>query len=251
MSTNGSRKIFEMFRTTEPFDVTDPDGNVATVLFRALNWDQNNALIRRMEQAEMRIKAEMSQTGDRALIEDAAERMTVPDVMRAVLAMERPLADESSDLAPGADTEKKEKSAVEKWEENRQKELDEMGHPDLRALFVRRQESLFIRAKAAQEFMNDSLCFMVLDPDTKKPMFSMEPKNYDGTPNKDFIGELMPEVRQQLLQGRADFLEKRGEKKVRKAAESGAFLSSGESPSPPADSPGETVETQPTSQPTP
>ena len=249
MSTNGSgsrkSKIFSLFRDVEPFELKGPDGEVVVVLFQALDWDKNNALIRRMEKSQVRIKAEMSETGDRVLIAESAERMTVPDIISTILAMERPLADESSDLAPGADTEAKEQSAVQKWEATRKKELEELDPEELRALFIRRQESLFVQARAAQEFMNDSLCYMTLDPETKAPLFSMHPEH------DNYIGDLMPETRQKLLEGRAVFLQKRGEKSVRKAAESGAFLSSGESPSPPADSPGETTEIPVTSQPSP
>jgi hypothetical protein len=238
--------MFALFRDVEPLDITGPDGQVAdTLLLRSLSWDQNQVLIQRMEQSRVRIKASMSQSNDYDLIAEAAGRMHTPDLVRAVLDMERPLAEDSADLAPGATTDSKEETATQKWEKAREKELTEMTPEDLRGTFIRRQESLFIQARVVQEFINDTLCLMVLDPDTNQSMFSMDPQH------EDFIGGIQPELRQQLILGRSKFLNSRGEKSVRKAAETGAFLSSGASPNPPADSPGATTETQPTSQPSP
>lgn len=245
MGTNGRKKIFSLFRDVESYEIKGPDGEVEPVLLRALSWDQNQDLINRMEKSRIRFKAQMSENGEREQIEDAALRMSRADLTTAIIVLERPIAEDSADLAPGAETEDKEKPAVSRWETNRRKELDILSVEELREVFTRRQESLFLQAKVVQAFMNDTLCFMILDPETKEPMFSLN------TQDENYLGNLMPEIRNQLLECRQKFLDKRGEKAVRKAAESAPFLSSGESPNQPVDTPGATIETPSISQLTP
>lgn len=257
MGTNGrsgASKLFDLFRDREPFEVKDGAGQVVeTVTFQALDWQQNNLLIKQMEQARLRVRAEMEKNQERDGIVDSIAQLSVEQLTDVILNIERPIATNVADLAPNGTEEEteaarqKEKEATDKWEASRRKELAEMEIAEVREILVRRQESLFIQARAVQDYINESLCQMIVDPETGDTLFSSQEKLADGTPDPKYIGRLMPEVRNQLLKGREEFLGKRNEKQVRKAAEDRSFLASGESPKAPIATPGETTETPPRS----
>lgn len=237
-------KLFDLFRDREEFTVTNKAGEPVTVVaIQALDWQQNNALVKTMEAARLRVRAEMQQNGERKTIEDSVSQLNAEQLADVIIGIERPIATNTADLAPNGTSEetvaaqKKEEEAIKKWEEARKKELGTMELDELRDVVVRRQESLFVQARAIQDYINDSLCQMVIDAESGDPLFSMDPEA------KNYVGKVMPELRNQLLKFREDFLSKRAEKPIRKTAEDTAFLSSGESPSPATASPGETTET--------
>jgi hypothetical protein len=249
--TNAS-KLFDLFKDREEFTVTDKDGEPITVIaIQALDWQQNNELLKTIEVARLRVRAEMTTNNERKTIEDSISALNTEQLVDIIVGIERPLASNVADLAPNGTSEetsaakKKEEEAIAKWEEARKKELAEMELDELREIVVRRQESLCVQARAVQDYINDSICRMVIDADSRDFLFSMDAKA------DNYIGKIMPELRNQLLKFREEFLAKRAEKTIRKAAEEPGFLSSGESPSPSVDSPGETMEIPATSHPSP
>ena len=256
MSTNGrsgASKLFDLFRDRETFDVKDAEGNVVErVTFQALDWQQNNLLIKQMEQARLRVRAEMEKNQERDGIVDSIAQLSAEQLIDIVINIERPIATNVADLAPNGTEEEteaarlKEKEATEKWEAARRKELVEMEITEVREILIRRQESLFIQARAVQDYINESLCQMLVDPETGDTLFASQDDNLPAHESR-YIGRLMPEVRNQLLKGREEFLAKRSEKQVRKAAEDRSFLASGESPKSDTATPGETTETPPRS----
>jgi hypothetical protein len=237
-------KLFDLFRDREEFTVLDRAGDpVTTISLQALDWQQNNALVKTMESARIRVRADMEKNGERKTIEDSVSQLTAEQIIDVIVGIERPVATNVADLAPNgtsdeaAAAKKKEDEAIKKWEEARRTELKTTELAELREIVVRRQESLFVQARAVQDYINDSLVLMVVDSETGECVFS---KDADA---KNYVGTIMPELRNQILKFREDFLAKRAEKPIRKAAEDSSFLSSGESPSPPIDSPGGTTET--------
>lgn len=256
MSTNGrtpASKLFDLFRDRETFQVLDRDGNpamvdgqAATVTLRALDWQENSLVIKKMEYARMRVRIEMEKNGDRQMIADQLSQLNADQVADIVLGIERPIASNVADLAPNGvsgDTaeaeeqaKKKEEEAIKKWETDRRAELKAMELDELRELLVRRQESLFVNARAAQDYINEALVLMVID-ENGESVFSADEKA------TNYIGAIMPELRNQLIKFREEFVNKRGEKQIRKAAETTGFLPSGESPKPDTDIPGATTET--------
>ena len=206
-----------------------------------------------MEHARLRVRAEMGKNGEREGMENSIVSLDVEQIIDIVINLERPIAANVADLAPNGTEEeteaarKKEKEATEKWEVARRKELGAMEISEVRDVVVRRQESLFINARAVQDYINERLCQMLIDPQTGDPVFSSTELLEDGKPDPDYIGKLMPETRNQLLAFLDKFLAKRNEKQIRKAAEDKAFLASGELPKADTDSPGETTETPPRS----
>lgn len=241
--TNAS-KLFDLFRDREDFAVLDRDGHeVAVVTLQALDWQQNQALVKTMESARLRVRIEMEKNEERQRIEESVVQLTEAQLVEIIVSVERPLASSVADLAPNGlseesqEAKKKEEEAIKRWEESRTKELGSLSLAELRDIVVRRQESLLVQARAVQDYINESLCLMVIDPETGDSLFSLEETS------ADYIGRIMPELRTQLLKFREEFLAKRAEKPVRKAAEDPAFLASGESPKSDTDSPGATTET--------
>jgi hypothetical protein len=244
MSRTDASKLFDLFKDREEFTVTNQAGDPVTVVaMQALDWQQNNALVKTMEAARLRVRAEMASNNERKTIEDSVSALNTEQLVDVIVGIERPIASNTADLAPNGTSEeteqakKKEEEAIAKWEAARKAELAEMDLSELREIVVRRQESLFVQARAVQDYINDSLCQMVVDVESGEFLFSMDQKA------QNYIGKIMPELRNQLLKFREEFLAKRAEKTVRKAAEDPGFLPSGESPKADTDTPGETTET--------
>ena len=261
-------KLFHLFKETESYDIIGPAKEKIPILFRNLDYGQNAILVREMDLLRSSIKHDLEADDLRAGLSDQAIRLTREKLMEAVLNLERPVVEEQVDLAPGADPDaveaaKKEKEAAERWEGARKIELDEMADKDLRSLIVDRQTRLLVNSRLLGEFMNYSLVHMVLDPETREPMFTADAFECPqcGKRSRDvsaatvlcceqpmalienFIGRLAPQIRDQLVDFRREFTAPKDEQAIRKTAESNAFLPSGESPRKPGDSPGGTTET--------
>lgn len=284
MSSNGkvsalrprstASKLFDIFKETQTYDVLGPDGEKFPVVFRSLDYGQNAALAKEMDVMRAAIKYELEGDDLRASLTDQAVRFTREQLFDAVLNLERPLAEEHADLAPGADPDaveaaKKEAENIKKWEETRRSELEGMEDKDVRMLVVDRQARLIVNSRLLSEFMSASLVHMVIDPEVNDFMFSSDAfectvcnkRSRDLSvaaavcceqpmaPVPNFIGRIAPQVREQLVEFRRQFTAKKDEKAIRKAADSAAFLASGESPNPPDASLGETIETPSSSPP--
>jgi len=257
MGTNGTgrnlaTRLFDLFRGRESYEIVGLDGEPTgdKVWLQALDWQQNQALLKDLESARFRVRSEMAGSGARESLVEQVSGLNLEMCIDMLLNLERPTATNVADLAPGGSEEEtkkakeKEEAATKKWEEARKAELAEMELAEVREIVVRRQETLFVQARAIQDYINQTLCLMVIDPETGEPAFSADEFLEDGhTPSPNYIGHLMPELRDQLLKFREQFLAKRSDKAVRKTAEDKSFLPSGESPSPDTGTPGETTET--------
>lgn len=260
-------KIFDFFKETEVFQVAGPGGEKFPVLFRSLDYGQNAALVQEMDIIRSSIKHDLEADDLRAGLLDQAIRLTRESLYAAILNLERPLAVEQADLAPGADpgavdAAKKEAEAAAKWETMRQAELNDMDDKDLRTIVVDRQTRLLVNSRLLGEFMNSSLVHMVLNPETKQPLFSMDAMECQECGHRmrelsattqvhceqpmeiveNFIGRLAPQIRDQLVDFRRQFTMRKDEKETRKVADAPVFLPSGGSPKEPDDSPGATIE---------
>jgi len=268
--------IFDLFKEIREFTVVGPDGSPAfTVWMRSLDYGQNTALQREMDDVRTRVNASLEGQGVKANLSDQTARLTREQVTQNIIDLERPLVQEQSDLAPGADPEKitaheeavaKEKEAIAKWEETRRAELAELADKDVRELAIERQARLLANSRVINEFLDLSLVHMItqkivcdckdcVDKDGKPKTRPLHPVTYeemfsDDPDDENWFGRLSQQVRDQLVSFRVQFLLKKDEKSIRAVAESGSFLPSGKSPEPPADSPGETIETPSDSQPT-
>lgn len=253
MATNGkvasprprsaASRIFDFFKETASFEITCGDEKIP-VLFRTLDYGQNAMLAKEMDIIRVTMQHEKSSEDTKGLLMDQAIRLPPERLIEAIMNMERPIAQELADLAPGItpeEREEKEKEAAVKWDANRKAELEALSVKELRDIVIERQMRLLVQSRVLNEFMDQSLVAMVLDPETKEPMFSGDPES------EDWIGHVAPEVRTQLMDFRREFTRKKDEKTIRTTAVEPAFLPSGESVSAPVDSPGETTETLSTS----
>lgn len=254
MSTNGvvqdlkprttASKLFDLFRDRDTFEVKDAEGNVVeTVTFQALDWQQNNVASRSLDVSRIRVRQEFETLGTLKQFMDQIKAMTIDRVIAAILDYERPTAQATADLAPNAETaetsetEKKETDAVAKWEAARRKELEATDEEEVREKLLERHQDIFVNARALEDWINEALSMQIIDPETGERLFSSDRT----APN--YVGRLMPEIRQQLITFQREFQKRRSDKTIRRAAESRDFLSSGESPNPDTDTPGETTAT--------
>lgn len=232
--------IFDLFKEVQTFEVKGPNDEVVlTVGLRSLDYAENTRLLKDMDKLRKVVREEMSENGSIESLREQAGTLKPDEQIQQILDLERPLAEENSDLAPGAKTEAKEGEAVkEKWEPRRRKELEALPKDELLELVIDRQAKLLTNSRILNEFVDASLVAMVVDPETKERLFSDDPED------ENWIGHLAPQVRSQLMSFRGKFYADKGTKEIRKAAEDASFLPSGASDKKPeADSPGETTET--------
>lgn len=252
MSTNGvvqeprsaASKLFDLFRDRDTFEIKDGEGNVLeTVTYQALDWQQNTVASRALDLSRIRVRQELETNGTLRQFMDQIIAMPIERVIASILDYERPTAQATADLAPNAeggdakDAEKKEDDAVAKWESARRKELEATDPAEVREKLLERHQDMIVNARGIDDWINEALAMQIIDPKTGDRVFSADRT----APN--YIGNLMPELRQQLITFQREFTKKRSDKNIRKAAEQKDFLSSGESPKPDTDSPGETTET--------
>jgi hypothetical protein len=159
-----------------------------------------------------------------------------------------PSAAEPSDQASAADKkpgERNEAAAVVKWEAERRQQLAEItDEATLRAMVVDRQIELAVQSEVSQRLASLQLVEMVVDPETREPLLSNNPKD------DNYIGKLMPATRARFIELWREFQQDISDQNLRRAARSGPFSPSGELPKPPGDSPGATIETPSPSPPT-
>lgn len=241
MSEQKTISIFDLFKEVRTADLKDDAGRACQIGLKTLDYADNLKAIEAMDQARLDARRKFETLNLRALAVENLEGKSKDEFIEQILSLERPYAEDISDLAPGADDEGKEKSAVERWREKRSKDLDGMDEEVLRAMLVDRQIRTAVEIEAAQKFIDETLVRMVVDPATLEPLFSNDPT----APN--FLGRLASQTRAQLLEHRQKLYAMAGEKQIRKVAADPVFLSSGESPSGPDGSPGETTVTSPTS----
>ena len=242
-------QLFDLFREYELVPIIDPRGRSITMAVQALNSEDNAAMQEAL--AETRNEAARYFEKKRPEILDEVQKQKHEDIVKFVLALEEGTAMANVDLAPGYDPNAENadavvKESIEQWRIQRAKELED---PKVAvATAVERHIGIAVRARSTHQTLDRILCLMVYgtrkDPltgeivPTSRRALSMDPKE----PN--YIGKLMPQTREALLQARIGFLNKRTEQAVRQTTQDPAFLPSGESPKPSDDSPGATSETQ-------
>lgn len=252
--------LFDLFRETFEFEIKDNRNRKMKVCLRSLNAIQNSTLIEDMAAHREIAKAEIDTPLFRQTFAAQLKPLTDEQVVDLILTMEEPTAAANIDLAPGVedpeetpDDEAKakseaerEKAALERWRTERKAELEALdgGRDVLDVMAIERQIALLTQARIATRFMDHQLVLMVVDPATQQPMLSLDPKA------KNFIGALMPEVKQAIMEQRNKFAGERDDQALRKTAKKGPFSRRGRSRGRPTGSPGETTETPSTSRPT-
>jgi hypothetical protein len=236
--------LFDLFREFRIFELKDPERPEAPptrIGFQKLSYAQNMKLLNQMNAAKTRIEKEYDASDLRKSLMDRIRPLTHDQLVANLVLVEKPTADQVTDLAPGATSPEKEAEALARWEAQRTGELRGMKRDVLLDMLFQRQVALLVQSRVLQEFVDTSLVLMVVNPDTRKPELSLDLEA------ETSIGNLMPEMRQQLIEFRSEFLEGIGEKAIRKAAETPAFLPSGASPNGPGASPGATIASPSTS----
>jgi hypothetical protein len=214
------------------------------VRFRSMTYDENLDLLEYMEKrrAQARLlynKPEHRQT----ILEDMIE-LTKDQLIDKLISIQAPVVESVADLAPNGEAglseeEKKEAEALakKKWREASVAAYADMDDDAIRERLVDRHIRQLTAGRATDAFVERALVNMVIDPETRRPMLSLEPES------EDYIGALDTDTRRELIGRWNDFQRGTSEKGLREAADSPDFLPSGESGKTSAGSPSDTTET--------
>lgn len=230
-------------------EFTIGQGEEATrVKFRTLTYKENLDLMEYME-AERRAAREKFDTPEyRRTLSDAFAETPKAQVIEWLVATEQPVVEGVTDLAPDTNgtpagepetpeaKEKREAEALEKWRASSKETYEGLELDDLKGRLVERRVRNFISGQATMAFVERSLVQMVVDPETRQPMLSLDPKSLD------YVGDLEADTRQELINRWNDMQKGLTEKDLREAAESADFLRSGELAKPSIESPLVTAE---------
>lgn len=254
----GKKNLFDLFKEYETQTIKDDAGDEVSYAFRALDYTQHQSIIEQMDAARKEAKAKLDTQDTKDRLMEQIDEWKTDKIVDAIIDLERGTVEANADLAPGAEQPseeeraKAEKAAVEKWEAQRREELQKLigpelpdGPPDvlLRKMLIERQIRALILVQTNARFLEDAVVKMVVDPETKEPMFSADPKD------ANHIGRLMPQTRDLIVEAWQKFINKTNEKRMRAAAKDPRFLQSGDSANKGVATPGETTETPSDSQP--
>lgn len=217
------------------------------VKFRTLTYKENLDLLEYME-TERRAAREKFDTPEyRRTLSDAFAESTKTQVIEWLVATEQPVVEGVTDLAPDTNgipdepetpetKAKREAEALERWRATSKETYEGLELDDLRIRLVERRVRNFISGQATMAFVERSLVQMVMDPETRQPLLSLDPKS------ADYVGDLEADTRQELIARWNDMQKGLTEKDLRAAAESSDFLRSGELAKPSTESPLVTAE---------
>jgi hypothetical protein len=231
-------RLHSINRKAREFTIGHGDEAVR-VKFRTLGYRENLDLLEYME-VERRIAREKFDTPEyRRTLTDAFAESTKAQIIDWLIQTEQPVVEGVTDLAPNAtdkpETEeeraKREADAVVRWRENSKEAYQALELDDLKLRLTERRVRSFIAGQATMAFVERSLVHMVIDPETRRPLLSLEKES------EDYIGDLEPDTRQTLIDKWNEFQKGLTEKDLRAAAESSDFLRSGDSEKPSDDSP--------------
>ena len=237
-------RLHNINRKAREFSIGQGDETVR-VKFRTLTYKENLDLMEYME-TERRLAREKFDTPEyRRTLSDAFAESAKPQIIEWLVSTEQPVVDGVTDLAPttnGDEPEtseakaKREAEALEKWRANSKETYETLELDDLKSRLVERRVRNFISGQATMAFVERSLVQMVIDPETRQPLLSLDRES------ADYVGDLEADTRAELINRWNDMQKGLTEKDLRAAAESADFLRSGESAKPLIESPSVTVE---------
>ncbi len=252
--------LFNLFRDTRDYTITDSNGVKFEVRYHALKIKQRKRLAKILDEARTSARAELELQR-----EGYMKQLAVHDSTRlidSIIQIERVVVQSNADLAPNSEIteseraaaleanpkrsreeviaevkEQREKVALAKWEESRRGAVAELNDEDLRKMLCDRLIEQLISASAMDKFLEVSVCEMVLDPKTNEPLVSL-----DETAD-NHIDEMMPETKEALFKHWREFVERNAPRPLRETATDPDFLASGAPQSPAESSPGEMIAT--------
>jgi len=219
--------LFDLNREFKSYTITDTDGKSLEVCVRSVDHASNMRLLQLMDERRAEITIEMNEEKARAGLRLRINEQDSATILNQVIQLERPTVENNADLAPGDEDkspEIREAEALMRWEDKRRAELVELEREALVELLFLRQTTLLSQAKLVDSFTDVQLEMMIVDPQTFQPMLSSDHKALN------YVGKLQPATRNALMEVRQAFLNDITEKNIRKLADDGHFLSSGESP---------------------
>jgi hypothetical protein len=234
--------IFSMFRQYRDFSITDNDGNTFGFVMKTMSFKETQAMLDGIQQAQLEARKKYDTEEMRGEYRHQTKGVKRERIIEDIISAEKPVVQSVADLAPTVtDDERKrveqEEAAVNKWEAERREELGPLDDDALVNILIDRRIADMISMGGNLAFMDQNIAAMVLDPDTRQPILSAN-KLHD-----NFIGHLTPQMRRELMTIWQNFVKEGNEKGIRKAAEDGSFLSSGDSEKSSENSPGETSST--------
>ena len=181
---------------------------------------------------ERRAAREKFDTPDyRRTLLDAFAESTKAQIIEWLVSTEQPVVDGVTDLAPSTNGDepetaeaktKREAEALEKWRASSKETYETLEMDDLKTRLVERRVRNFISGQATMAFVERSLVQMVIDPESRRPLLSLDRES------PDYVGDLEADTRQELINRWNDMQKGLTEKDLRAAAESTDFLRSGE-----------------------
>ena len=221
-----SLSLFDLNKEFKSYTITATDGQTMEVCVRAVDHASNMKLLQLMDEKRAEITIEMSEEKSRSGLRERIAEQSIQSLIDGVMQLERPTVEANADLAPGEDEltpAQQEAAALARWDTKRRQELAEITREALQDLLFLRQTTLMSQAKLVDAFTDIQLEQMIVDPKTFAPMLSSDRKAVN------YVGKLMPATRKALMDVRQEFLDGLDEKSIRRLADDGHFLSSGES----------------------
>lgn len=226
--------LFTLHREIDQHEVSQkiemPDGSVVTetvkFAIQAPSHGASEYLRNFLTKARAEEATHVDQDQAREEVLLRAQALPTEGLIRLLLILETPLALDNADLIPRDEKlspEEQDKRAMEAYGEKRRPELEATSREDLVTLYVNTQTRVAIGAKAMQKYLDEQLCVIIVDPETRKPLLSNNPQA------ENWIGNLAEEVIAVIRQKREEFFTKLTDRDIRREAEDPDFLSSGRS----------------------
>lgn len=237
-------KLQEINRKSKKFVIGQSEDDPAgvEVRFRSLSYDENLELLEYMEERRAKARLFYNKPEHRQTIREDISELTEEQLIDRLIGLQTPVVETVADLAPNGEAglspeeqKAREAEAKKKWRDASAAAYAEMDIEALRERLIDRQIRQLIGARATDAFVERSLVHMVIDPETRKPLLSLDPES------PDYIGSLDTDIRRELMTKWNDFQRGTSEKALRTAADHPDFLPSGESEKTSADSPSATT----------
>lgn len=248
-----AKGLFKLFQRYKDLTLKDPEtGAEATIRIRQVTQAEHLQITDELDEYRVHARGEVYSDTYRNQVLATLKELELKELIEELIFTERPAAIGALDLAPGVEgapeekAEDKQKKALERWEENRKKELEEQPRETLELLILDKRLAFQLMSRVNNKYADLSLALCALDPATcgtdpcvGEPYFHADPRNENN------INNLMPQVRGWLVTTWLRWIQElSAEQVLRRQTKDPNFLSSGDSQKKSEDSPGETTETQ-------
>jgi hypothetical protein len=192
--------LHKLFKKKEIRELTDGENTVKVMIRSLTNSEEMHIqdVVRRMRDEGRKLYDTEDAREGFFIARRAQDRETV---IKAILAADRRVGVDLTDLAPNGsstmtDEEREiaEKEALDRLEAARRLVLEQKVDAELVTLMVDRDIAQAVASHGTQTLLDESMCVMILDPDTGEQQLSNDPKA------ENWIGNLDTQTRMLLTQ---------------------------------------------------